>query len=853
MIKYVVLFTFILLTILFVILILRRYRYTHERFAFYSLGILFSYSATVVAPMLSGKSLLVQLAEASLGLIGQTTNHESDLYDKALSLLVLAFLGFVAIRIHAQWAGPNTERKTTSVRLGIQTGLLTDALAELEAKRVGQPLPLFDPDRKFQPVDELVIKDQSWKSRSARLILAYSDQYKIDLESDWMEEISAYLCTYGRSNVETLIICAETAPSGKDLDLVKKECSVQNFSPKKYVVLFKDKKTSKDTLRIQGFPDPITFTYAEILRRISDFSAYSDEIIRRFERVPVSNNNDLCLVDTYVGLSGETSSQSIDNLQQYIDRWVDEPGSKQIAILAEYGQGKSTLALKIAYDYFKHQIGNRIPVVIELRGRNPRNEQIDQILYPWCRRFGISVDSLIALMEAGQLLIILDGFDEMDFVGDAEVRFAHMRRLWEFATYNNNKVIFTGRPNFFFDTKELNWALLVRDELENRPFCEPLRIRQLTADAAKLAIKEFPESTRSGISAVLQDKSGATSLRELLLRPSTLVWAATVWDSLNEEISRAPILSAAVLRKFMAQADERQFSKGIDGVLMASERQYLTTAVAMRMFKKGQGSNQISASELQFTVKDALESVPDKLRDIRLPGEPLKIEISERFQDNQRLTESALTEVRASGILVEDLSRPNTFKFAHKSFFEYLVAEVFAGSRLQFFRDKILSGERIRVQDTSFFGVQIAAERLNPGNMNYAISTTRSQPEIEKFAGEILVNFLIECFRCVGRSEFDDRAIIEIDRLARDAWLGGQSRKVMCDIVFNSDLRRMLLENIRDGEAPPRMFSIENLRRLVFGIYGPLFFPMVFMIRCNYNAWQYGREGILLSWDRHST
>jgi hypothetical protein len=64
--------------------------------------------------------------------------------------------------------------------------------------------------------------------------------------------------------------------------------------------------------------------------------------------------------------------------------------------------------------------------------------------------------------------VILEGFDEMALAGDAQARFAHFRTLWGFS-YPRSKVLFTGRPNYFLDDKELKSALNIERFGRNRP------------------------------------------------------------------------------------------------------------------------------------------------------------------------------------------------------------------------------------------------------------------------------------------------------------------------------------------------------------------------------------------------
>ncbi|MBK7222591.1 MAG: hypothetical protein IPH94_15125 [Saprospiraceae bacterium] len=56
-----------------------------------------------------------------------------------------------------------------------------------------------------------------------------------------------------------------------------------------------------------------------------------------------------------------------------------------------------------------------------------------EILSTWAANYRLDTASLLKLHKAGKLLIIFEGFDEMDMIGDREMRLNHFQRLWEFA------------------------------------------------------------------------------------------------------------------------------------------------------------------------------------------------------------------------------------------------------------------------------------------------------------------------------------------------------------------------------------------------------------------------------------
>lgn len=144
-----------------------------------------------------------------------------------------------------------------------------------------------------------------------------------------------------------------------------------------------------------------------------------------------------------------------------IEEWVSTPGANGLAILGSYGQGKSSLARRVAAHfaqaYLKDQTG-RIPIrktlgdvvhETRLEGLFGAEFTADTPLP------GYQFKTLEHLNQNGRLLVILDGFDEMkhamtasDFVSN----FREFNRLLK----GKSKVLLLGRPNAMpSDTQDL--------------------------------------------------------------------------------------------------------------------------------------------------------------------------------------------------------------------------------------------------------------------------------------------------------------------------------------------------------------------------------------------------------------
>lgn len=337
--------------------------------------------------------------------------------------------------------------------------------------------------------------------------------------------------------------------------------------------------------------------------------------------------------------------------------------------MGEYGQGKSVLALKIAHRLLHG--AERVPILITLGDRSPRTQTKLEILADWAAAYDINPKALLLLHEVGRLLLIFDGFDEMDLVGDATLRLDHFRTLWEFSRDRHSKSLITGRPNFFLDQLERETSLNVRPASMEVSYTVPIYLRPFNVAQIARALRAFDEGVRTQIVSLVETGTAAASFRDLVSRPSTLFLAANIWRELR---AIENIRSAEVIGRFIAHSYERQQRKSLKSFLSSLEREYFTVGIAIATYNEARYSNHISKESFQRAIIKLIDGFPDELRKYDLVTDKQRSPLKERLQDREMLVETVSTEVRSCGIIVTDLSQIDTFKFAHKSFFEFLMA-----------------------------------------------------------------------------------------------------------------------------------------------------------------------------------
>lgn len=423
---------------------------------------------------------------------------------------------------------------------------------------------------------------------------------------------------------------------------------------------------------------------ARLLEGLVDFSDYFDDIAYRAERNK-QVDGELTLADSYTPSlyrrekAGEVQDATLEDA---ILAWLGDNTRRQLALLGEYGQGKSTGSLLLSHRLIREagsELPARIPILIELRGKTLRTLSPEELLASWALHYRIDVQALLHLHMAGRLLLIFEGFDEIDLSGDIEARVGHFRTLWRF-NYDQAKIIITGRPNFFLDSAELRRALGSGEDTQTL-YLAPFDLPQIAT-----ALRAAEPGVCDEILALARRDA---KFLEVVARPSLLYGVTVLWRS--EGLGqRSNINSAVVIDLFIRQTLKRQQKKPNQPdeasfmVLNSAERHYFMAGVAAYMAAKGL-PNQIDKQQLEEVVQLLVAVIPDAVsRSVStLNNEDARPLRSEKRLEwgSQRVAimDKIATDVRSCGLLVTDLSKDGAFKFAHKSYMELLQAQVIDG------------------------------------------------------------------------------------------------------------------------------------------------------------------------------
>ena len=243
-----------------------------------------------------------------------------------------------------------------------------------------------------------------------------------------------------------------------------------------------------------------------------------------------------------------SSFEAKGDLTPYIDNWLLRDGGSQICLLGEYGTGKTSFATHYFYRrakaYLENPLKNRIPLLISLNHYHKAADISQMITDFLVNECGIrrDFDTFLRLAARGKLLVILDGFDEMAKQVDANVRRHNFREISRLLV-GNNKVILTGRPNYFLTQAEI-------DEI----FSQQLRAEDPYRAAIRKAISSTPRYEILTIT--LFDR---WQIEEFLKKQSEYLktqdiddWRElhrTIYETYNlEELARTPVLLEIIIK-----------------------------------------------------------------------------------------------------------------------------------------------------------------------------------------------------------------------------------------------------------------------------------------------------------------
>ncbi|MFY9618571.1 MAG: DUF4062 domain-containing protein [Pyrinomonadaceae bacterium] len=430
-----------------------------------------------------------------------------------------------------------------------------------------------------------------------------------------------------------------------------------------------DRNLKRD-LKLQSFNDLLggLINFDPYLRRIvHDYENYYEYADPASDRDPIISIMRRCnLFKFFVPLRARmvmNSRRKFDGeLEAYILGWLQEDGRNHLTILGDFGTGKSSFALWLTYTLAKTIIkekwhGHRIPVFISLRdhaGKIDVREIITNTLINNYDMRHADFKSFERLLEAGRLLIILDGFDETATLTDRASTLRILRGLNSLVR-RNSKVILTCRSHYFRTDEETQSELnrsLTREETElfaeqkGKENFEVVQLREFRRDQIELFLERHYDGDQEKARSTLSKMQATYNLTDLSRRPVMLEMILKVWPRLLEKSKEVEVTPALLYGEYV-DAWIDKVAKGNEDLMDPSTKRAFCQDLTKWMYRENR--EMLPYTEIEKVVR-------------------------EYFKDRPPAVYAALdTEVRTCTFLNRD--SVGNYQFAHRSFMEFFVAK----------------------------------------------------------------------------------------------------------------------------------------------------------------------------------
>lgn len=409
------------------------------------------------------------------------------------------------------------------------------------------------------------------------------------------------------------------------------------------------------------------FDENSFLNIVIDFSSYLKKNVELFDK-QLSDIGRVSFKESFISPKFNNGQKK---LEVYLDNWLIEKSYKHISLLADYGMGKTTF-LKYYTSYLSKKIlagenFSRYPVFISLTNTSPMSNDGIQIKIQSfvSNELGVNYSLFEKLVHLGKIVFILDGFDEMGFIGTEKTRFEQFNSIWQLAT-KDNKILISGRPSYLpteFERK--NVLNIVEKELQvsqQNPYTEIVEFDYFQEEEILKTLKVYYSDSKI-IQQYFSYIKSNKSVLDLCKRPSMLHMTMSILPDLYEEGFAKKISAASLMNKYVEFWISRQESKNIKGFFNKNDnrKKYFLINFFTNL------ASQMYEDKTLVVSKRKLDSLITK------EIENLNMDI----QDRDDIFEGFKNEIYSGYFIEVDInySKEDNFRFVHKSIFEFFVSK----------------------------------------------------------------------------------------------------------------------------------------------------------------------------------
>ncbi len=381
------------------------------------------------------------------------------------------------------------------------------------------------------------------------------------------------------------------------------------------------------------------------------------------------------------------------SLDELLQEFLAKDASHFLTLLGDFGTGKSSFSLHhyihLARQYSEDH-SNRIPIFISLKGY-PGRLNIEQfILQEFYQKFDIqlSFDIFQNLALQGKFVFFVDGFDEMASLSEQELTLQNFKELTKL-TFENvlfmtdpsgktkkaNKVFLTCRTHYFLSAAQetellrADYTILYRNYATKSNYqIARIHLQEFNDQQIKQYVLKHIQNQQETES-ILGIIKNTYNLQELSTRPLLLEMIVKTIPSLK---GKGSINAASLYQAYTGMWIERDDWRS---QMTAEGKRHFMWQLALKMLNKGGGDFSLHYSEL------------DKPNTEHLKKNFAKEEDYYKY------------ETTTCSFLHRDSE--GNYKFVHKSFMEYFLAECFFDS-IKKKKTRVVDYEKLN-EETKFF------------------------------------------------------------------------------------------------------------------------------------------------------